>query len=61
MPFIIIIRGQVWKTNTEKMSNSYYRLIGFSYSTNRLTKQSVYHKKEKEFWINVKNEIPVVA
>ena len=61
LPFIVIIRGQVWKTNASMSSDAYYRLIGFSYSTNRLVKSSVFHQKEKEYWIFVKNNIPVVT
>jgi len=61
LPFIVIIRGLVWKTNTNLASDTYFRLIGFSYSTNRLIKSSVFHKRDKEFWVFVKNKIPIVT
>ena len=61
LSFIVIIRGQVWKTNANMSSDAYYRLIGFSYSTNRLVKSRVFHKRDKEYWIFVKNKIPIVT
>lgn len=54
LPYIAIMRGQVWKSNVsfEKDKEDFYRLIGFSYTTNRLQKFDVPGRRE-DVWIYV--------